>query len=359
MAMAIILVCLLILSLAWANGANDVAKGVATLAGSGAANGRRAILWGSFCTLLGGLAAVAWGSALLKNFSGGYLAAGFTVDLAFIAAVMVGAAGWVVLSTRLGFPVSTTHALLGGVVGAALAAAGPAGLKLGAVMNKAFLPLLISPLMALLFCLFLLFVMKQVDKRIPGWRPGCCPEEAWRKDPFVCAPQGQRGSRASERLWIGLHWLSGGIISFARGLNDVPKIAAFLILTLALAPGLVTIDSQWLIVVVVLVMTLGSLWGGFRVLEVLAHRVTPLDHGNALAANAGTSLLVLFATPLGLPVSTTHVSTGSLFGVRVNQGKAPSQGDALKMILLAWLVTLPVAAIVAAVSLGLFKSIWS
>ncbi|MEO6696658.1 MAG: inorganic phosphate transporter [Gammaproteobacteria bacterium] len=358
--MTILLIVLLVLALAWANGANDVAKGVATLTGGGVTSARRAIVWGTLCTMLGGLAALAWGGALLSTFSKGFLASGFPVSLSFVAAVMVGAAAWVFMATRLGLPVSTTHALLGGVVGAALVLAGPQGLRTVAIANKALLPLLVSPLIAVAFCWGLLLVARFVEKKIPAWGPGCCEREAWQKNPFVCAENAEQLPLPwVQRIWVGLHWLSSGATSFARGLNDVPKIAAFLVLVVALAPALPSSVAQynaiWPIVAVTLVMGLGSVWGGLRVLQVLAHRVTPMDTRTGLVANVGTSLLVLAATPLGLPVSTTHVSTGALMGIRWGEGVKPDQADALKLILFGWVITLPVAALLAAATVGVIR----
>ncbi len=161
------------------------------------------------------------------------------------------------------------------------------------------------------------------------------------------------------RCWTALHWLSSVTTSFARGLNDVPKIAAFLILASTLDPDLAprseAAGRAWPTLGVTLTMGLGSLWGGFRVLRILAHRVTPLDPQSGLLANAGTSLVVLMATPLGLPVSTTHVSAGAWMGIRWADKGKPQEADALRLILLGWVVTLPVAAALAALSLFLIK----
>ncbi len=343
----------LVLLLAWSNGANDISKGIATLVGNGCANARAAVLWGTLCTALGGLVALLWGAALIKTFSSAFLDSGFIVDLRFIASTLVGAAGWVFIATRLGWPVSTTHALLGGVVGAVWAVAGFAGLEMDAVTRKALLPLLVSPLIAIGLCAGLLLLARYLARRVPGWTPGCCDVDAWRQNPYVCedSEETDDNKRAGlswrGKIWIALHWFSSGLTSFARGLNDVPKIAAFLILIVSLSPGLgrqLGTGSSGPIILVTLVMAAGSLLGGLRVLNVLAHRVAPLDASQGLTANVGTSMLVLLASPLGIPVSTTHVSTGSLLGVRWYDRVKPQQGDALKTILFAWLITLPVAA---------------
>jgi len=352
MTSGILILLLLTLVLAAANGANDVSKGVATLAGSGAAQARRVVLWGTLCTVIGGIAAVAWGGVLAGSFGAGFVAPGFRIDLAFLTATLLGACLWLLAATRFGLPVSTTHALLGGLVGAVLASAGPEGLRAAAVANKALLPLLVSPVIALLLCGGVLLAARYVATRVPPWREGCCAREAWYRDPFVCvgdespAPPPWR-----RRLWTVLHWSSSGITSFARGLNDTPKIAAFLLLASAVTPGdnaLAALGDRGLVILVVVAMGAGSLWGGNRVLQTLAHRVTPINTVNGLVANAGTSLLVLLATPLGLPVSTTHVSTGALMGIRWANRTRPAEADALRGILLAWVVTLPAAALLAA-----------
>jgi len=353
---AIASIVILVLALAWANGANDIAKGIATLVGNGSSNAKSAVLWGTLWTVLGGLAAVIWGSALVKNFSSGYLAPEFQVNLAFVASTLMGATGWVIFATRFALPVSTTHALLGGLIGAALVSAGPDGLVTAAVTNKALLPLLVSPLIAILLCAVLLMIIRLVAKKVPAWVPGCCDHEEWQKNPFTCTTANNRSrpSATTERIWTAMHWLSSGSTSFARGLNDVPKIAAFLILAMSLLPGSVeTLNvpgNIWPIVLVAIVMGMGCLWGGFRVLNLLAHRITPLDASSGLIANAGTSMLVLVASPLGLPVSTTHVSTGALMGVRWTNKSKPHHADALKLVLFGWVITLPVAAALAALS---------
>jgi len=155
--------------LAWANGANDISRGVATLVGNGTTHARRAVLWGTLWTMLGGLAALVWGTALINAFTKGFLNPSFIIDLTLVAGVILGATAWVGFATRAGLPVSTTHALLGGIVGAALmgteAANGAGNLHTSAVTSKALLPLLISPLIAIGLCVVLLLTMRYVAKK--------------------------------------------------------------------------------------------------------------------------------------------------------------------------------------------------
>lgn len=338
----------MVLALAWANGANDVAKGVATLSGSGVAAARRAILWGSFTSVLGGLAALAWGGALVSLFSKGLLAGNPGLSWGFSFGAIGGAAGWVLLATVLRLPVSTTHGLIGGVVGAALATWGSSAVQARTVVDKALLPLLASPLIAIMLCGVLLLATRLLERHLPSWSPGCCAPADYERDPFACAPPTPQ-AQLVRRVWLGLHWLSSGLVSFARGLNDVPKMAALALPAVMAWPATSgTAATASALFLVTLAMGLGSLWGGLRLLPVLAQGVSRLDLRTGLAANLGTSLLVLAASPLGWPVSTTHVATGSLMGVRFAE-RRPPHSDALKAILLGWLVTLPVAALLAAV----------
>lgn len=363
MPMSVWIIAVLLFALAWANGANDVSKGIATLVGSSACTGKRAVYWGTLWTIAGGMAAAVWGGAMVETFSKGLLAPGHALNPALLAGIAGGACAWVALATRFGLPVSTTHALLGGLVGATLAATGPQDVLIFAVVSKALLPLLVSPLIAIALCWSVLLVGRYVAARVPGWQPGCCARETWDANPYACADAVlmTRRDQFLRRVWPVLHWLSGGVTCFARALNDVPKIAAFFILVLALSPESFALDSANSAVMATMAVTLamgaGSLWGGMRVLRMLAHRVTPLDSARGLVANTGTSLLVLLATPFGLPVSTTHVSTGALIGIRLASGTKPDQQDALSLILFGWIITLPVAACFAAFGVWLQQTL--
>lgn len=334
--------------LAYVNGANDIGKPVASLAGSNVTDAKHAVLWGSFWTVLGGFASILWGDAMVQTFANGLLGHA-TVGFALVFAVVTGAMLWVLVANLRGLPVSTTHALLGAAVGAALISQGTHSMDFSVLANKALVPLLLSPLIAIALCWCLLLGTRWISSKVPAWRPGCCAQEDWQRDPFVCAT-GAPPRRSTRRLWIGLHWLSSGITSFARALNDTPKIAAFVILALAFAPKGLAFSAASAIAAVTIAMGLGSLIGGYRVLSLMSNGITRLDHQTGLFANASTAALVLAASPLGLPVSTTHVATGSLMGVRLAQSATPDNADALKMVLLGWVVTFPSAALFSAAS---------
>jgi inorganic phosphate transporter, PiT family len=136
-----------------------------------------------------------------------------------------------------------------------------------------------------------------------------------------------------------LHYLSAGAVSFARGLNDTPKIAALLLV----APHLGGFTGT---LAVATLMAIGGLVSTRRVAEVLSLKITPMNHGQGFAANLTTSVVVIAASHLGLPVSTTHVSCGALFGIGTVTGQA--QPRTIVTILAAWVTTLPLAAVLGA-----------
>lgn len=162
---SILALAIVAVPLAAANGANDNFKGVATLHGSGAASYRRALAWATLSTLAGSLAALFVARGLLARFSGsGLVTAAVAADPAFLAAVGLGAAAAVLLATRLGLPVSTTHALVGGLLGSGLVLAGPSGVSVSALSRTFVLPLLLSPFLALVLAALLYTALERLRR---------------------------------------------------------------------------------------------------------------------------------------------------------------------------------------------------
>ena len=136
------------------------------------------------------------------------------------------------------------------------------------------------------------------------------------------------------------HFTSAGVVSFARGLNDTPKIAAMLLAVQAL-------EIRWGFVAIAGAMAVGGLLNARKVAETMSHRITSMNHGQGLAANLSTGFLVILASLYGLPVSTTHVSVGSLFGIGLTVRKADTR--VIFGIALSWLLTLPCAALLGGI----------
>jgi PiT family inorganic phosphate transporter len=363
MTLTLALVGFAVLFLAYSNGANDNFKGVATLFGSGTCTYRTALAWATVTTLAGSLLALLLARGLVDTFKGkGLVPDAVTTQPAFLLAVSLGAALTVLLATWTGLPVSTTHALTGGLVGAGLLAAS-GEVRFAALGNSFVLPLLFSPVVALVLTVLIypLFrgarrwsgvsrvtcvcvgaayeeVAAQPDGRLLLVKTGAAVEVATAAE-CVQRYQGRVLGLEAGRLLDGLHYLSGGAVGFARGLNDTPKIVALLLAGEAVDPAL----GQLL---VALVMALGGVLNARRVAETMSQKITRMSPGQGFAANLVTSVLVAGASRLGLPVSTTHVSVGSLFGIGLVSGTARAR--MILTILLAWVTTLPLGAALSA-----------
>ncbi len=364
------LTLLLVLALAFANGTNDVSKAIATLVGSGVTNYRTAILWGTIWTIVGAGTSTFIASAMVTTFSHGLVQTGTSLQPAVTLAVLIGAMAWVLFASRTGLPVSTTHALTGAIVGTGMVAFAGEGLIWPVIGTKIALPLLLSPFLAFAVSLIVHPAVRLLATR---WDGAClCVMPASRAlvtinaqgstrtlfqstsfgQPVMAVPS-QCDRAGLQGLVLGLdtiHWISSGLASFARGTNDAPKIVAMLLLGSASATWP---NPLWQLVAfggVALAMGLGSYFGGRRVTEVLAEKVTRMDHAEGLSANLTTSSLVLISGTLGLPVSTTHVSSSAIIGIGLLKGLNALRWTTVRDMALAWVVTLPAAALLASLA---------
>jgi len=355
------------LFLAYSNGANDNFKGVATLFGSGATNYQRAIAWATATTLAGSVCSIFLAEALVKNFSGkGLVPDALVASPQFLLAVALGAGLTVMLATVTGFPVSTTHGLTGALVGAGLAAVG-AQVNFAKLGNSFFLPLLVSPLIAVCLGMVVYVVARAFRVKCGVTKEWCvCIGETEHIIPIpqpasvlslgrVALPevsfgtidhceQRYKGSMlgvSTQKVIDCFHFISAGSVGFARGLNDTPKIVALVIVIRA-------VGIRWGMIAVALGMAVGGLLSARKVAITMSRKITPLNHGQGFTANLVTAVLVIFASRQGLPVSTTHVAVGSLFGI----GLATRQANprVVSGILTSWILTLPIAAALAGIA---------
>jgi len=356
MIVALSLIFALGIAIAYANGANDVSKGIATLVGSGVANYRRAAAWGTLWTGVGGIAGAFLARAMVQTFGKGLLSPGIHATVTAATATTAGAALWVAIATRKGLPVSTTHAIVGSIAGVASAAYGLAGVNWVAFGGRIVLPLILSPVVSLALTSV---VLRTWTVLAPQAEADCvCVEVLQPAAATACAAGGiaigampqvhletcVANGKISRGVTLNhLHWLTSGATSFSRGLNDAPKMVA-----LVLAAALLSGKSFNLLVAYFVAITVGMLAGswfaGRRVTEVLANKVTPMSHREGFVANLITAALVGPGAALGLPMSTTHVSSGAIMGVAAGHGESANK-KTIRDMLLAWVVTLPAAAL--------------
>jgi len=320
--LAVVAACLL----GYGNGANDISKTIATLVGTGEASFRKAVKWGAIASALGALAAAFLAAKMVTTFSTGLVLASPT--LAFSLAVIIGPVIWVLMATRLGLPVSTTHSVTGALAIAAVAAFGADHVAWSALWRRIVIPLLLSPLVSMGLALALLGVVRASFRCCHGGECAAC------------------------------HWISAMTSSFARAFNDIPKLVA-LLFTFGLAAGLAGARAPlWMFALIGGAAALGALVAGLRVTETLAYKVTDLDHEEGLTANLATAAVVISTAVHGFPVSTTHVSSFAIMGGGLRDGIKAIRWATVAEMALAWILTLPVSGLLGLGSYLLIRNIW-
>ena len=368
--MLVVLLFAMTLFLAYSNGANDNFKGVATLYGSNTTTFRTALLIGTLATLAGAMCSLFLAEALVRVFSGkGLVPEGVAASPVFLLAVAAGAACTVMLATVLGFPISTTHALTGALAGAGVMAVG-SDLNIAVLGSKFFLPLLVSPLACILLVMPLYKFAHLMVARLGLVKQSCVcvgPGEFVLASAFAQAGATEfttgSGSPAGVSLCVGTteqcvekyagnllglttqklvdaaHYMSAVAVSFARGLNDTPKIVALLLVVNAF-------DVRFGMVAIGAAMAIGGMLNARKVAQTMSREIATMNDGQALTANMVTAFMVLVASRFGMPVSTTHVSVGAIAGIGIVNGSANRQ--VMGGILASWVLTLPLAAAIAA-----------
>lgn len=357
--------------LAYSNGANDNFKGVATLFGSGTTDYKKAITWATVTTLAGSVAAIFLASSLVKNFSGkGLVPDSLIQSPSFAISIALGAALTVFLATKIGMPISTTHSLVGALFGSGVVAVG-SSFNFAKLGNVFLMPLIVSPLMAAVVSLILYLILRRarimagVEKEtyvtvgnelVPQFtvesnyiNPSVVGQKAAVISPQAIEQyQGEFIGISAQKILDFFHFISAGIVSFARGLNDTPKIVGLLVVINAL-------DIRLGMLAVAAAMAIGGLLNAKKVGEMISKRITPMNSGQGFTANLVTGLLVTTASIHGMPVSTTHVSVGSIFGIGTVTKKADVK--VIRKILMSWLLTLPIAAALSGFIYFLLKSL--
>jgi len=352
--MIITLLAIAALFLAFSNGANDNFKGFATVWGSATLNYRKALIIATLAAVAGSLLSIWLADGLVKQFSGKGLVPDEVSTLpSFALAVAVGASATVMLATRIGLPISTTHSLVGGLVGAGLASSA-AGVDFAKLGTAFMLPLLFSPIFSALlsFGIFKFLPKRnkakdciclvQPDGKV--MRDGTAAQSVGMPEVAVttnddCPIHGTIIARGSvSGVLDKAHIISATTICFARSVNDTPKLAALLVAAQLGHPNVS-------LLAIAIAIAAGGLILSRRVANTMSQKLTALDPAQGIPANIITAFIVLFASRLGLPVSTTHVTVGAISGVGASAGTL--RIPMLRTILLSWVATLPMAAVIA------------
>ena len=314
----LVFVVLLAIAFDYINGFHDTANAIATSVATRALHPRHAIAMAAAFNFIGAFA----GTAVAKTIGSG-LVDEQTTTQTVVAAALIGAITWNLITWAGGLPSSSSHALIGGLLGATILAAGTGALRVEGIVGKVLLPMVISPLIGfvgafgLMLAIFWLF--RNARRR----------------------PLGLRFRR--------LQVVSAGFMAFSHGSNDAQKTMG--IITLALFSAGVIPDVTvpvWVIVTAATALSLGTAGGGWRIMRTMGHRVADLEPVHGFTAET-TAATILFTTAhFGIPVSTTHVISSAIMGVGSSRGPRGVRWGVARRILVAWVVTIPAAGFVAA-----------
>ena len=300
------------------NGFHDTANAVATSVSTRALSPRLAVLVASVANLAGAFVT----TAVAKTVGEGIIDTGLATEKTVLAALL-GAIAWNLLTWWLGLPSSSSHALFGGLIGAALVQSGWAGVEWHGVTHKVVLPALVSPVLGFAGAFALLLLIYWVFVRLT---PGIA----------------NRGFRLGQ---LG----SGTWVAFTHGANDAQKTMGVIALALFEAGK---IDHfyipTWVIVAAGLAIGAGTYAGGWRIMRTMGQRIFSLEPASGFAAQLSGGTVIYLATHFGYPVSTTHVVSGSVMGAGATKRLSAVRWGVAGNIVFAWVLTIPAAALVAA-----------
>jgi PiT family inorganic phosphate transporter len=320
--MSTVALVVLIVSIAvlfdFVNGFHDAANSIATVVATRVLSPTQAV---SMAAIFNFVAAMLFGTGVAATIGKGFVNTEIVTPYVLLAG-LIGAVIWNLLTWYFGLPISSSHALIGGYAGAALAKAGVNGIIVGKWPSTiAFI--VVAPLIGLGLGFVLMIVVYRVFHR---WTPA-----------------------HMDRYFRHAQLLSAALLSGAHGTNDAQKTMG--IITAALVAGRFQNSfavPKWVIVISATAMGLGTLSGGWRVVRTMGTRLTRLKPRSGFAAETGAALSIFFATHLGLPVSTTHVVAGSIAGVGAIQRVRAVRWTLAANIVVAWVLTIPAAAAIAA-----------
>ncbi|HEY6058495.1 MAG TPA: inorganic phosphate transporter, partial [Candidatus Limnocylindrales bacterium] len=303
------------------NGFHDTANAIATSVSTRALKPAHAIILSATANFLGAL----FGTAVAKTIGAG-LVNQTDANQTVVAAALIGGITWNLLTWRLGIPSSSSHALIGGLLGASFMAAGSQSINTDGVLTKVVVPLVSSPVIGLLGGFALMVVILNLFRRA--------------------------NPRLLNERFRRLQLLSAAYMAFGHGSNDAQKTMG--IMTLALvAAGVLPAFDEIPVPVIILAATaisLGTMAGGWRIIRTMGQRVVKLDPVHGFAAETTAATIILGASHFGMPVSTTHVISSAIMGVGAVERLSAVRWGLAGSIVIAWILTIPASATVAALS---------
>jgi len=316
---ALVFLIFVALAFDFLNGLHDAANSIATIVSTRVLKPQYAVAWAAFFNFI---AFLFFGLHVAKTVGSGIVSPDLVDDPVIFGALM-GAISWNVITWLLGIPSSSSHALIGGIVGAGLAKAGFSAIVWGG-LTKTVVAIFMSPGIGFLLALFIvLAVAWSFLKATPAFA-----DSAFRKLQFV----------------------SASLYSLGHGGNDAQKtmgIIAVLLYSHGMTGGEFHVPF-WVVISCQAAMGLGTLMGGWRIVHTMGSKITRLNPQQGFCAETAGAMTLFGATYLGIPVSTTHTITGSIVGVGASRRVSAVRWNIAKDIVIAWIITIPMSAVIAA-----------
>ncbi|WP_315832299.1 inorganic phosphate transporter [Bradyrhizobium prioriisuperbiae] len=303
------------------NGLHDAANSIATIVSTRVLRPQYAVFWAAFFNFI---AFLFFGLHVAQTLGTGIIDPG-VVDPRVIFAALIGAIVWNLITWGLGIPSSSSHALIGGLVGAGFAKAGFAAMEWSG-LTKTVLAIVASPVLGFLLALVLVAVVSWLSVR---------------STPF-----------AVDRAFRTLQFVSASLYSLGHGGNDAQKTMGIIAVLLYSQGYLGTTFSVplWVVLACQTAMALGTLMGGWRIVRTMGNRITKLTPVQGFCAETGGAITLFLATWFGVPVSTTHTITGAIVGVGAARRTSAVRWNVASSIVIAWVITIPASALVAGLS---------
>ena len=301
------------------NGLHDAANSIATIVSTRVLRPQYAVFWAAFFNFI---AFTVFGLHVANTIGQGIIDP-TVVDAAVIFAALIGAIAWNLITWGLGIPSSSSHALIGGLVGAGMAKAGLSA-AVWSGLSKTLLAIVLSPLVGFLLAVTLVAVVSWLSVR---------------STPF-----------AVDRAFRILQFVSASLYSLGHGGNDAQKTMG-IIAVLLFSQGYLGSDFSipfWVVISCQAAMALGTLMGGWRIVRTMGLRITKLTPMQGFCAETGGAITLFMATYLGIPVSTTHTITGAIVGVGASRRLSAVRWNVASSIVYAWVITIPASAAIAA-----------
>jgi len=325
-----LLVGLVVIALAFdfLNGLHDAANSIATIVSTRVLKPQMAVAWAAFFNFI---AFLFFGLHVAETLGVGIVSAN-VIDAQVIFGALIGAIAWNIITWAFGIPSSSSHALIGGLIGAGVAKAGPSAIVIGGV-TKTAAAIVLSPLLGFFLALLLMLLVSWLFVR---------------SSPY-----------AVDTLFRSLQFVSASFYSLGHGGNDAQKTMG-IIAVLLYSQGMLGSEFYvpfWVVITCQAMMGLGTLFGGWRIVKTMGSRITRLTPVQGFCAEAGGATMLFTATWLGIPVSTTHTITGCIIGVGAAKKVSAVRWGVAQSIVIAWIITIPASGIIAALSyyaVGLF-----